>query len=458
MLEWFGQLRAQNLPVSGPMMLKKADELSLKLGIENFKCSNGWLDRFKVRHGISSRKIVGESASVDPQSVNEWLPLLGNILCRYPPRDVYNADELGMFYNLMPDRTLAMKGDMCKGAKRSKERLTVLLCCNMDGSDKMKPLVIGKFQKPRGFKGNVIPCDYDFNKKAWMTSTVFMRWLRGFDAKMGAANRKVVLFVDNCPAHPAVDNLRNIELVFLPKNTTSVLQPLDQGIIQQVKLKFREMLVRSMVLKMEIGKDVKKWDVFRGIEAIVASWRAVQPTIIANCFRHAHFVTPVDKEATVHVPLAAANSEDPDDPPTMDAEPQPGPSTEPELGPVTVLTPSPCTVTRPCDDQMWQHLAPDCTFEEFVRVDDDVAVCGALDDAGKLQQDSSDEEGEGEMEELEDVPTTRDVLKAGDVYASMLRHHGASEEMWSHFTKLKEFVEKAAIKQKQTSIKDFFKK
>ncbi|KAJ8887610.1 hypothetical protein PR048_013827 [Dryococelus australis] len=146
LLEWFGQVRAQNLPVSGPMV-QKADELALRLGIDDLKCSSGWLDSFKVHHRISCHKIVGEIVSVDPQSVSEWLPLLQNILSRYQPRGVYNADELGIFYNLMPDRTLAVKGDVCKGTKSSKKRLTVLLCCNMDSSD-MKSLVICKLKNP----------------------------------------------------------------------------------------------------------------------------------------------------------------------------------------------------------------------------------------------------------------------------------------------------------------------
>ncbi|KAJ8888908.1 hypothetical protein PR048_008402 [Dryococelus australis] len=187
------------------MVQRKADELALRLGIDDLKCSSGYLDRFKVCYEISCHKIVGESVSVDPKSVNEWLPLLQNVLSHYQPRDVYNTDELGMFDNLMPDRTLAVKGDVCKGTKRSKEHLTVLL-------------------------GNILLCDYDFKKKAWMTSAVFTRWLCSFDAKMGAANRKI-LFVDNCPSHPELNDLRNIKLVFLPKNTTSMLQPLDQGII-----------------------------------------------------------------------------------------------------------------------------------------------------------------------------------------------------------------------------------
>jgi hypothetical protein len=53
----------------------------------------------------------------------------------YEPRDVYNADEIRLF-NVHPDRTLAYKGESCHGRKHSKERLTVLLCVNSDGSDK----------------------------------------------------------------------------------------------------------------------------------------------------------------------------------------------------------------------------------------------------------------------------------------------------------------------------------
>ena len=34
------------------------------------------------------------------------------------------------------------------------------------------------------------------------------------------ADRKIVLIIDNCPAHPSIFNLTNIQLVFLPPKTT----------------------------------------------------------------------------------------------------------------------------------------------------------------------------------------------------------------------------------------------
>ena len=46
---------------------------------------------------------------------------------------------------------MAFKGELCHGGKNSKERLTVLLCYNADGSEKLTSIVIGKFKKPRCF-------------------------------------------------------------------------------------------------------------------------------------------------------------------------------------------------------------------------------------------------------------------------------------------------------------------
>ncbi|KAJ8893117.1 hypothetical protein PR048_005700 [Dryococelus australis] len=77
-----------------------------------FKYSTGWLDRFKKRNNITWHKIAGESAAVPCGMVEQWLPKVHNVLEKYSPRDVYNADEMGLSYNLMPDCTIAAKRDL----------------------------------------------------------------------------------------------------------------------------------------------------------------------------------------------------------------------------------------------------------------------------------------------------------------------------------------------------------
>ena len=93
--------------------------------------------------------------------------ILPDLLKRYKPSEIYNMDETGLFYRLQTSKTLHFKGSKCQVGKQSKERLTVALTANMDGSDKLKPLVIGKFANPRCFKHvNSLPVIYKNNAKA----------------------------------------------------------------------------------------------------------------------------------------------------------------------------------------------------------------------------------------------------------------------------------------------------
>jgi hypothetical protein len=56
---------------------------------------------------------VGESAEVSVESTDAWLESLPSLLEGYEPCDVYNADETGLFFNMLPDRTLEYKGESC---------------------------------------------------------------------------------------------------------------------------------------------------------------------------------------------------------------------------------------------------------------------------------------------------------------------------------------------------------
>ncbi|CAF2118605.1 unnamed protein product [Rotaria magnacalcarata] len=152
--EWFAQQRAKQIPICGPILQEKARQVAEQLGYttETFKASNGWLEKFRNRHTISFRTINGESASVDDSTVEEWTQRLSTILDGFNENDVFNAAETGLFYRATPDRSLVLSKEECKCGKKSKERLTVLLCSNLTGTEKLKPVVIGRSQRPRCFK------------------------------------------------------------------------------------------------------------------------------------------------------------------------------------------------------------------------------------------------------------------------------------------------------------------
>jgi len=71
---------------------------------------------------------------------------LQDLLKDYEPHNVFNADETALFYKCLPDRTMTFKNEKCHGGKHSKERVTILLATNMSGTEKLKPLIIGKLK------------------------------------------------------------------------------------------------------------------------------------------------------------------------------------------------------------------------------------------------------------------------------------------------------------------------
>ena len=166
LLEWFRQHRSNEIPIDGNMLLEKANELATSMETETV--SRAWIDRWKARHSVGQAKICGEAGSVAMDVVSDWRnKVLPELLKKYRPKDIFNMDETGLFYRLTTDKTLHFKGKRCHGGKLSKERITVALTANMIGTEKLQPLVIGKFAKPRCFKNvESLPVDYYNNKKA----------------------------------------------------------------------------------------------------------------------------------------------------------------------------------------------------------------------------------------------------------------------------------------------------
>ena len=285
LLLWIREARSENVPLDGPIIKDKALEFANHFGQVNFKGSNGWLANFKKRHGLVFRAIRGESASVDRQSVNNWRQnVLLEVLTEFDPKDVFNIDETGLFWRALPDKTITFRGDSCKGGKKSKERITILLGGNMNGTEKIPLLVIGKSKKPRCFKqGLSIPVRYEANSRAWMTSEVFEKFLRDWDRKLGS--RKILLLLDNCPAHPRIQ-LKSIKLQFFVPNATAVVQPSDKGIIQIFKVQYRKILLSRRILAIE-NKVEFKFNLLDALHVASRAWTKVKEDTIANCFRKA---------------------------------------------------------------------------------------------------------------------------------------------------------------------------
>ena len=85
-------------------------------------------------------------------------------MSRYNLNDIYNFDESGLFYMLLPPKSYCLKE--FKGFKEDKNRMTVALMCNVTDTDMLLPLVVTKVKNPRAFqtKGGMEEfCEYFYN-------------------------------------------------------------------------------------------------------------------------------------------------------------------------------------------------------------------------------------------------------------------------------------------------------
>ncbi len=126
--------------------------------------------------------------------------------------------------------------------------MTIFVAANMSGCDKLPLTITGKFESPRQlYTVRHLPFNYYFNSTSWMTGEIFLDYCLKLNVEMIKKKRSILIFIDNCKAHPVNLSFLNIKIIFLPANTTSVLQPMDAGIIKCFKGYYRTHMARSLI-------------------------------------------------------------------------------------------------------------------------------------------------------------------------------------------------------------------
>lgn len=179
--KWFAQHCTAGVTIHGPEMQNAASRFAASLGIKDFKSSEGWVARFKGRHNIVKRKIVGKKLSADESSVEPFKQklrayILSNNLYSY---QIYNADETGLYWKGLPEKNLAMRSEGCvPGRKVNKDRLSAMMFANADSTDRITCAIVGKSKKPRVLQhcSDRLPVKYYNPQNAWFTQEIFLSW------------------------------------------------------------------------------------------------------------------------------------------------------------------------------------------------------------------------------------------------------------------------------------------
>nr|CAH7742579.1 unnamed protein product [Callosobruchus chinensis] len=187
--------------------------------------------------------LAGEKLSADSAAAENFIEKFKTASESYDPEFVYNADETGLVCKALPKTTLASKRESsAPGHKVSKERVTVLNCANSTGNHKLPLLLIGKSRNPRAFKN------------------VFIPEVKKHQKSVGKEGSKVLLIVDNAPTHPTAELLKRengqFKTTFLPPNVTSLLQPMDQSVIETMKRHYRRQLLSKLLIEGAEDKEL----------------------------------------------------------------------------------------------------------------------------------------------------------------------------------------------------------
>ena len=113
---------------------------------------------------------------------------------------------------------------------------------------------------------------------------------------------KAILLLDNAPAHPHADKLVSrdgrIRVVFLPPNTTSLIQPMDQGVVMATKRIYTRKHLDEVLVVIPDEDDeiedtrglrtlekIKSYNIKSGIYNFASSWKQVKISTLANYWK-----------------------------------------------------------------------------------------------------------------------------------------------------------------------------
>ncbi|GFT48366.1 tigger transposable element-derived protein 6 [Trichonephila clavipes] len=237
---------------------------------------------------------------------------------------------------------------------------------------------------------------------------------------MKREKRAILLFLDNCTVHNNAPPLSNVKLQFFPPNSTSKLQPLDLGIIHNFKTFYRREVVKSVLDNLENQQNVTTIFILTALIMIDKTWRSVTPFTIHSCFKQSGIPSP--------------NLVDVDDTLTeFNAEPS-----------------------------LWEALPEqDLTFDDYVLVDTDIAVWGALCDAEIVTLDHNNTESdEDESQELTPVTLSEAKVSLNKLRNFLLQNHADADILQASFV-LEKSIDKVrlnALKQQQKNNRFFRQK
>lgn len=324
---WHRERNAAGCTFTGPGVKVQALHFRNQLGDNmGFTASQGWLTKWQKRYGVkfvtqngggeaqlagptsADRSLVGERSadvSLDEESADKARAKFAAMVEAegLTSDQVFFCDLTGLNYRQLPD--LVMNVDWAEPVgfpqKKQKERITVMACSNASGSLKLPLVLVGKYPKPRAIKNlSLLPVSYKHQISSYITGRTFTEWFNNelfpavteFLVSRGLATRAVV-FMDNCLALTHELAKEDIRVEFLPPNTTALIQPLEQGWMRNLKVSYRQQLMKFLMNNLSVGVSLddamKNLTIREVIFWIANSWSRLSDAMIMKSWKPVSF-------------------------------------------------------------------------------------------------------------------------------------------------------------------------
>lgn len=303
--EWITQAHWERIPITTPIIQLTAYAIWTRLptlmkdgnGLFNHKWCNSFVKKLNINLGgspLAIRENMGYKLNKE-WKLDEKLELKNYIRWliaekNYAPRDIFTLDEFSLFYLLPLDQIfdiLSIDKGLKQSSSSTENMLTIMLGCNIDGSEKLNPLVVSKHEQidvsessHSGLKlqitamlspqavlnkiGQVYQITYKSNNNKWITSSMFQDYLLTLDHKLENSyeGRNIIILLDNSSSHRMINlEFKHIKLVYLentskhknPFNGSNSAKfdylPMSFGIVEQFKILYRLQQYLEMINK-----------------------------------------------------------------------------------------------------------------------------------------------------------------------------------------------------------------
>ena len=295
--EWVTQATWENIPITTPIIQLTANAIWNRLptfekdgnGLFNQKWCNHFIKKLNINLSGNEEDIRNNPGNYELNKVWKLDEKIGlkNYLVdlikqnNYKPQDIFTIDEFQLFYSLPLDQIFDVSS-IDKGLKQSssstENSLTIMIGTNIDGSEKLSPLVVGKYDmfnvstsSHSSFKNlsvhstsrqnimnkitEIFNIFYNSNINKWITSEMFQNYLLTLDHKLTSTspNRKILILLDDSSSHRIINlKFRNIKLCYM-KNNANYKNPYNSsyngssfnflptsfGIVEEFKILYR---------------------------------------------------------------------------------------------------------------------------------------------------------------------------------------------------------------------------